>query len=517
MKPDNDHKELNTLWSQWEGRRGDLLDRCERYSRWTLPYICAHEYVGNAEQITSNVVFGPRVVNHLAHRVVETMFPNDRPFFTLAMTPEVMKLFKEEVPKDQQGDVLAQIRESTQYEESRAMRVLNITEYRPVAINTLQHLIVTGNGVLRRLKDGRRALYGIRDFTIIRDITGQWRDLILRDCKTFDALPPDLQELYKEHKHSKKEDCNEDAPISLYTRFKQEGKRVRSYQFLDDMFVPKSSVWYTQADCPVMPLTWSLSRGEDYGRGAVEQYAALFHNIDVTAQALLDLYGIVADVKYLVSGGVDPKEWMETARGGAVAGTPDAITVVQAKDIQAIQLLQNQLDNWNQLLAQAFLLSSSSVRQAERVTAEEIRQISRELESAYGGLYASLATNWQKREAEWALNEIKFKPVANGQTTFEVQVTTGTEALSREGQMANLQQAVAELALLEGVPEEVRATINPSKFANFVFFNRGIDFQEIGYSAAEMQAQAEQRQQQQQQLMAQEAAMKAASSSGGGT
>jgi len=162
--------------------------------------------------------------------------------------------------------------------------------------------------------------------------------------------------------------------------------------------------------------------------------------------------------------------------------------------MQVIQGLEREL-------AQAFLLNSSAVRDAERVTAEEIRFIAMELESAFGGLYSRLALEWQRHEAEYAVSQINFATDIGGKlSAFEVIVTTGLESLSREGQLDNLRRALADLQMLEAVPEELRATINPMKFANFIFTNHSVKWDEFLYSQQEMAANQQAAMQQEQQL-----------------
>ncbi|WP_265102931.1 portal protein, partial [Acinetobacter baumannii] len=52
-------------------------------------------------------------------------------------------------------------------------------------------------------------------------------------------------------------------------------------------------------------------------------------------------------------------------------------------------------------IGKGFLLSSSIVRDAERVTAEEIRMQANELETSLGGVYSRLAVDFQKPMAYW--------------------------------------------------------------------------------------------------------------------
>ena len=58
-------------------------------------------------------------------------------------------------------------------------------------------------------------------------------------------------------------------------------------------------------------------------------------------------------------------------------------------------------------LSQAFLLNSSVQRNAERVTAEEIKFVASELESTLGGIYGVLTQEFQQPLLKLIMNKMK--------------------------------------------------------------------------------------------------------------
>jgi len=181
-------------WMALDGRKGDLLDRCEQYARWTVPSIFPHEdnaRTDNPEESEKgNVAIGARLVNHLSHRIVDTMFPNDKPFFAVTLTPEAKRKFFAEASDEEKQALDAGLIEA----ENAAMRNLNLTSYRPVAVAAVSLKIVTGNALIYRLPDNNRVVYSIRDYCVSREISGKLREVILRDCKLYGALDEDLRE-----------------------------------------------------------------------------------------------------------------------------------------------------------------------------------------------------------------------------------------------------------------------------------------------------------------------------------
>ncbi|WP_050519956.1 portal protein [Pseudorhodobacter antarcticus] len=497
--PTAPHGDLAIIWTAMETEKGDLIQRSENYARLTLPYICAPESSASSEQDRGAVAIGPRVVNHLANKVVDTMFPKDRPFFTVALTPETRKKISEEVGTENEAAFAELVRTETANVEQAGMRKMGLTTYRPVAVEAVKHMIITGNTCIRRFDSGSRTAYGIRDYSVRRTIEGAITEVMLRDGKKFGNLDAAMQKMVLADQPALKED----SPVVLLTHYKLVGKRWRSAQAVNNIAVPGVR-FYTPRNLPVLVLAWSLARGENYGRGLVEDNINSFHNIDVCSVALVEMIGVMADIKFLVDpgSGLDVEELNNSPRGSYHAGRRDDITTPESARRLEIGVLREIIMGWERELAQAFLLNSNSVRDAERITAEEIRFIANELESAFGGLYSRLATEWQQYEAEYVVYSMDFAKEVGGAVNdvFEILITTGLESLSRQGQLANVRAAIADLQMLEAVPEEVRSTINPMKFASFVFTNHAVKFVEFMFTQDEMKQNSEQAMQQQQQL-----------------
>ena len=490
---------LSSKWEEMHGSKGDLLERSEQYARWTVPSVfpVLDSQEGTpVESEKGNVAIGARLVNHLAHRIVDTMFPNDKPFFAIAMTPEAKRKFAETADAEQVEALDVGLMEA----ENAAMRNLNLTAYRPIAVNAVTLQIVTGNALIYRMPDGDRVVYSVRDYCVRREIGGALKETILRDSKTFGSLSDDLQQAVEANGKGKGAKYKHNTPVELFTHYEWKDGKWWMRQAVDEIEIEESATSYKQADFPCLVLTWNLGRGDHYGRGLVEDYSVSFHNIDVMTAAMIDLIGIAADVKFLVNdmSSFDVDAWNEAKRGEYVPGKEGDITTPQFKFAVEVQVIADAIGKLERELANAFLLSSAGVRDAERVTAEEIRYFAREIESAFGGLYSRLALDWQRREAEYQLAQINFNQyIGTGEKTIETVVTTGLESLSREGKLDALRIAISDLQMLEAVPEEVRKAFNPLKFAAFIFRNRGVDTEDFLFSEDEMKAnnQAEQEQQ----------------------
>lgn len=508
---------LSTIWADMDREKGDLEDRSEAYARWTIPSICLPNdaNINNYEQEKGSVDIGTQVVNHLANRIVDLLFPVNRPFFTMAMTPETELKLSQEMDSEQKGQFMEQVTEATTRLEKIAMRGLDLTHYRPVAIQAAKHLIITGNAAIRRMKSGKRVEYGIKRFGCRRNIEGEPIEVMFHDMKRLDTFTEAEQAKITEPRANS--GLKHDDEVTLLTYYKREGKRWVITQEAEGQPVG-GTTYQTVEDSDIIVLAWTLATGEHYGRGAVEDNAVIFHKLDVTGEAVLDLMAIICDVKFLVRPGsplaVSIADLANSNRGSYHVGNDGDVTVPEYGKRGDLNVMLGQIDNWEAKLSKIFLMSS--VRDAERVTAEEIRLIASELESSFGGLYSRLAVSWQQREANYALSGVDINKTLGAELSnmFEVVVTTGIESLSREGQLDNLRMAIGDMQMLDAVPEELRGTIDPLRFARYVFSNRYVDINLFLKSQQQMEAEAQAAQQREQQVMQAQAGAKVAEHAG---
>jgi len=474
------------IWAKMQDEKGDLIRRSEAYARWTVPAVMPPDGYEKTEQLKGNVTIGARLVNHLANKIVDVLFPTSRPFFTVALTAQASLDIKKEIGPEQEGKLQEAIRDATSNLEAIALRGLNLTAYRPTAILACKHLIITGNALLRRMPTGERVLYPVNRYGVHKDILGKEYEVVLSDKKLFSTFNDETKALIAQaHKSVKDED-----EVELFTHYKKEGKRWHVTQEADGVALD-TDIWMNADDYDLLVLGWTQHPGEHYSRGLVEDFAATFHNVDVTNEAIIDLMAVIADIKFFVRPGsplsADIASLNSAPRGSYFPGSADDITVPEVKARGDLSTLIDLVSKWEQELSQAFLVSQ--VRDAERVTAAEIRMIANELESAFGGLYSQLAQSWQQKEAEFAIAQVDIaKELGGSADSFEVLVTTGLESLSREGQIDNLRLAISDLQMLDVVPAEILQTLNAPRFAKFVFTNRSVDINAFLNTPEEMQA-----------------------------
>jgi len=128
--------------------------------------------------------------------------------------------------------------------------------------------------------------------------------------------------------------------------------------------------------------------------------------------------------------------------------------------------------------------------------------LANELETSNGGVYSRLALQWQVPTANILLDQIEFD---GDRWDIRPNIITGMDSLSRQGEMDSLRLFISDLAMLEAVPEDIRAGIDPLKFMAFCGTARQIEYNKFLMTEAQMQ----QNQMQQQQALVEQEQMKA--------
>lgn len=495
-------------WDTLHNAKGDLLTRSEQYSAWTLPNVFPEESYGtrNLELMQSNDSIGARGLNSMANKVVTTLFRMQGTFFRLHLDEqqrEQLEALSKDSKKADVGNALAQIDRVFNSSERKAMDRLSMVQFRDKAVDIAKLLLVTGNALQYIPEDGPTQVYSLRDYCVVRDVAGTVIEIVTRDTKAFETFSDEVKAQLRFTRQYSRDGYEDRSPVTIYTRIRLEddGKyHVTQAADLVDLDLGEQAISYPKKILPWLPLTWNLARGEDYGRGLVEDYAGAFHSIEVLTQSLLNMAGIMGDIKFLVNPAslLDVEELNRSPSGSYHSGKEGDITTPQLDKQRDAQFISTMIDRYTQQLSQAFMLNSGMVRDAERVTAEEIRMIAQELENAHGGVYSRLAHQWQQPLAYILLDSIGFD---GSQWGVEPKIVTGMDNLSRAGEMDNLRLWVADMAMLEGVPEDIRRVINPLRFAEFCGLNRQVEWSKLCYTDEELQAQADREMQQQQQIM----------------
>lgn len=486
------HETLESRYNFLAGYRENYCHRAEECSKLTDPYLFPPQDQNGEKLASPWQSAGAEGVTSLSSRILSIILPPNRPPFRLRVeknpaTPEEKKQWQEIEA------TLAQIEKMvTAHIEALGDRV--------VLAEVIPHLLVTGNALLHVRPDGMK-MYSLRDYVVTRNPRGEAIEIIVREKIDPRFLSPEDQErVGKVIPEEKDKPRPRDAYYNLYTQIKRKptgGWVVR--QECKSLWIGRERSYPDDA-CPWLALRMYRINGEDYGRGYTEKYLGDHKALEALMHALVDGAAAAAKVNFLVNpnGTVKPKQLEKAPNLGILAGKADEVTVLQVQKTNDFRTAAEMVKDLTQRLARAYLLNSAIQRDAERVTAEEIRYMAQELESALGGMYSILASEFQRpyvRLRMYYMQRAKLLPDLGGEV--DIEIVTGIDALGRGQDTNRLTQFIDVCSKTLG--EASFQYINVSAFMKALASSIGID--DISLLKTDDQIQQEQQQQQQMMLL----------------
>lgn len=452
------------VWDNLDGIKQSLIFRCENYASLTIPKICLPDGFDDksTDQTHDYQSIGAQAVNFLTNKIMLTLFAPSRPFFRVDVGDRTRKQLLQNGLRE--SDIVATLGQI----ERSAVKALDTKAQRPKLYQVMRHLIVTGNVLLCLFPEGMRVI-GLKHYCVKRASDGSVHTIVIKESVKFDELEPAVQaEVGGQHQPDDKVDHYR----WIVKDFKTGDYKLTQWvntQKLSEKFEGK----YTEDTLPYRVLTWDLGDEADYGTGLVEEYAGDLEALSVLSESVVNGSVLATEYRWLL----DPTsmasvEDVENSENGAVIpGKKDDLSVAQGGNAQAIVTAEQVMQRYEKRVALGFLMASASTRDAERVTAEEIRRDAMELESAFGGTYSMIANNTQKPIAQWLMADIGVPPGFD----VELSIITGLDALSRRGDLENLQFALKDLAQIALLPPELQGRINYKPIADFIGNGYGID------------------------------------------
>ena len=516
---------LEKRYDMLEADRLTFLDRARRCAELTIPTLIPPAgHSKSTQYYTPWQGIGARGVNNLASKLLLALFPPNAPFFRL----EVDDFTADELAKN--GGVGKEVVELGLSKIERAiMADIEGSGSRSPVFLALKHLIVGGNVLVTMPKEGGIRIFRLDTYVCKRDVHGNVLDVIAKDelsplalSKKERALLDDADKAELEKRESKGEEEKEaktghtdspDKTIKLFTRwFRTELGNWFSYQELNGVRVPGSEGSWPIEKPPFMALRWTTVEGEDYGRSYVEEYLGDMISLEGLSKAIVEGSAAAARLIFLLNpNGLTKLDSFRSAENGdVIVGKEGDVTVVQSQKQADLSIASQAAKEIQVRLSQAFLMNSSVQRQAERVTAEEVRFMASELEDALGGVYSILAQEFQYpfvvRVIDRMTKAKKLPQLPKG--VVKPVIITGLQALGRGH---DLQKYQAFLQVLQPLGEEVlKMYLKPEGFIANVASSLSLDPDSIVKTPDQVKQDMMQAQQMQQMQMLGDLAGKAA-------
>jgi hypothetical protein len=387
--------------------------------------------------------------------------------------------------------------------EKAAVAELDSMALRPKLYEAVKQLIVLGNTLLCMEEKSARII-GIKKYCVRRSMSGQLLELLIADKVMFDELEPEVQATVFAYAKYRP-----DREVVLYKWIRRNSQGdYELTQWVDQYQLPREfgGKWPLER-LPYRVLTWDLSDEAHYGTGLVEDYKGDFAGLSALSQAQIKGAILASEFRWLVNpaGMTKPEDFMATENGGAMPGQEGDVTIVQSGKSGDLQITLNMGAEYVQRIGRGFLLGSQQIRDAERVTQEEIRLIANELETSLGGAYSRLAVDFQIPLAYWLLDIVGMSIQGKG---IKPRIVTGLEALSRTGDLEELKLWIADCAAVAQIAQNL-PVLKLAAVLTALGIPRRIETKQYLETPEETQARQAAQAQAQTNMMAQEAGVNA--------
>lgn len=481
-------------YAQLESARDAFLQRAREAALLTIPTLVPPDgHNGSTEYDTPYQSVGSRGVNNLASKLLLTLLPPNSPFFRLVIDDYDLAQVAGPEARGAVEEALGRIERAGLSEiEGSAVRV-------PV-FEALKQLVVAGNALVYMPKKDGMKVYRLDRYVVKRDAMGNVLEIITKESVSPLMLDEETRALLTDPEDRNNKDYD------LYTCVRLEGKKWKVHQEVQGITIPGSMGSYPKDRCPFIPLRFSRIDGEDYGRGFVEEYIGDLRSLEALTQAIVEGSAASAKVLFLVrpNGTTKAKNLAQSPNGAIVTGDANDVSTLQVQKAGDFRVALETSRQITERLSFAFLLNSSVQRQAERVTAEEVRYMAQELETALGGVYSILSQEFQMPLVNLIIARLEGqgKMPKMPKDTVKPTIVTGMEALGRGQDLNKLAQFLQYLQPLG--PEVIAGNLNIDDYIDRLGASLGIDTNGL-IKSAEQKAQEEQAMmEQQQQMMAQQ-------------
>ena len=477
------------LYTQLCAQRATYLERARDASRLTIPTLMPDEgETAHKKFPTPYQSVGARGVNNLASALLLSLLPPNAPFFRLILDEKAKREMDQIDPtmKNQIDHAMSGI-------ERAVMGEIETSSVRISAFEAIKQLIVSGNVLLYIPDKGNVRVFRMDRFAISRMPDGEVDKIILRECVSPATLPEELQAQIKGAMAS------HEKTVDIYTcvKYTTEGK-VEVFQEVKGIVVPDSFGTFSKEQCPYIPLRMMRVDGEDYGRGYVEQFFGDLKSLEALSQAIVEGAAASSKVLFLVNpnGTTRAKTLSESPNGAIREGSANDVSVLQVAKHADFSVALQTMSSIQERLSYAFLLTESTIRNAERVTAEEVRLVTQSIERQLGGIYSVLSQEFQLP----LVNRLMYR-MERGKRLPKIPkdmvkpaIVTGIDALGRGNDLNKLDLYLAGVGQTLG-PQVLEQYINLREYLDRRAAALGIDTQGLIKSEEQLQMEAQQKQQ----------------------
>lgn len=515
--------EIKGRYIQLESDRSVILNEGVRMAELTIPSLILPQGSGkNYEPPVPYQSLGSRGVNQLASKLLLALFPAVASFFRLNVGDgELERLGATERGEVERG--LSQI-------EKQVCSFIDNKGIRIQIFEAIKQLLVVGNVLLYFQDDESMRLFKLDSYVVSRDSSGNVMQIITKEKIMSNMLDPKLKNKYNIAMNKdvavvepnpvgiENEDKEYVLPeeLELYTLAERvDTGKWRIVQELNGVEVDDDdakSGFIRNDEFPFIPLCYVRTGTDNYARGFVHEHQGDLYSYEGMSKAIYEMGMAAARTIYLKRPGsvLDMNQLRDAPNLSVLQGTKDDIHVIESGKGGDARITQETYMGIEKRLNAAFLLNTSVQRNAERVSAEEIKLLAQELEQSLGGMHSVLSQQLQLPIIKYVLSRLAKKgKIKKLPEEIQPKITTGIEAFGRTKDFEALMTFCQSMVNLLS-PPVFMAEVNASEIIKRGVTSLGIDPLGLLKSEEQKAQDQEQAQEQAQEQMMAEMASKAA-------
>ena len=434
-----DYERLKTDRTSW-------IEAAKRAAQYTIPSIAPEDTTRSRTKKRTaqpNQSVGADGINNLATKVTTTLLPPNQTFFKFKMDKASIKQAAE-VEGVEEEEYTSTVNTGLANLETMLLDYMESLSDRVCLGEAMKFLYITGNVLLVFEQDKGLKYYPLERFVIKRDYCGNPMKVISEEKISFNELPEKFQDkIIQKHLEEMIDEGEnktklEEKEFTLFTSYQLLKGCWQVFQEVDGLKLEGSDGIYPKGICPFIALRYVRVDGESYGRGLIEDYYGDISYLDSLSLAIKQSALGASKLLMLVNpNGVTKIRKLAAAPNGAfVDGRPDDVAPLQIQKYADLQTAMTTAEKIEQRLNRVFCMKAAIQRNAERVTAEEIREMAAALEESLGNHYALMAKEFQRAYVTLAYYHLRKSkkaaiPDILKSKDIKLTITTGLEALGR--------------------------------------------------------------------------------------
>lgn len=477
-----------------DANRRASLNRSRECADLTLPALLPPDGHNETQGLpTPYQSLGARAVNNISSKLLLALFPPGTSFARLTANPTILERIGV-------GENDERVVEALRRVEGLVMREIENGPVRNALFVTLKLLATTGDACLYLPRKDDPQVFRKDQYVIVRDASGKIIEAAIKETVAPETLTPEVMAACGVA--PKGDNPGEPKSVDIFTHIKRDGAYMDYWQEINEIEVPGTRGRRRDYECPYLFLRWSASPGESYGRGLVEEYLGDLRSLEGLTKAVVKFSAAVSKIVFLMhpNSVTDEDALVEAESGDFVTGRREDIDVLQIEKFADFQVAKATIDDITLRLSHAFLLQSGTIRDAERVTAEEIRAMAQELEDVLGGVYTMLGETLQLPLVQRILANLRedgrlsqMSAGVGGEAVLEPRIITGFDALGRGHELNRFRAAFQDLVGFVG-PEEAIDMLDSGRVAVMLQQKHNVDLVSLMKDPETRENEANQRQ-----------------------